>query len=547
MLRALSLPSGHRRRTPRAALLATLALAAASFPAGAQLAVNGNETFREDDFDVISFEALNNFGRAVATCDFDGDGFEDLAIGSPFADYFGGLLEDIGAVHVAYGGENGLSLAGHQTLTQPFSGDYPPEEFDQFGEALAAGDFDDDGFCDLAVGIPFDGVGVTNLGGAVNVFPGTSSGLSGTPQVWSQASPGIAGTPEVGDDFGATLAAGNFDGDEFDDLAIAAPGEDSGGGMVWVLYGTGEGLEAVFSELIYQGDPQGTPGTLQAGDGFGRALAAGRVNGGARDELLIGAPGEGSGALNDAGWVLLLWGQASGFDDREHYSFSQANVGQAVEQGDQFGYALAIGDFDGNGFGDLAIGSPTEDVGPPGSQVSDAGSVIVVPTIGGVPSFGDAYPISQGTGPVSDEPENSDRFGEALASGNFDADSRDDLAVGVLFEDFEGAGLTQNGAVHALYGSAAGLVNDREQFHGQAGWGVGTTENLDSFGEALVAGRFDATGADSLVVGVPREDVDGAGDAGVVGVIRGRVWFWIFRDDFESGDTGAWDATVPGP
>ena len=92
------------------------------------------------------------------------------------------------------------------------------------GELLAAGDFDNDGFADLAVGAPFEGVGAAGDAGAVNVLYGSAAGLTGTGsrQFW-QGTGGAAGTAETVDQFGAALAVGDFDNDGFADLARRGP------------------------------------------------------------------------------------------------------------------------------------------------------------------------------------------------------------------------------------------------------------------------------------------------------------------------------------
>jgi len=514
-------------------------------PAAAQLTVTGNQTFDERDFDVTSFAAGNQFGQAVVTCDFNGDGFDDLAVGSPMADLFGGVANSVGAVHVAYGGPNGLTLVGDQTLTQPFGGPDPPEEGDQFGRALAAGDFDGDQRCDLAVGALFEDVGVAFGAGSVHVFWGSNEGLEDASQVWTQDTPGVQETAETDDRFGQALAAGDFDGDGDDDLAIGAPGENDSAGVVHILFGTLEGLTAAADELLYEGDPQGTSGTAEAGDNFGASLAVGRFDDGFRDDLAVGIPSEDVADLPNVGRVVVFYGENTGFDSRIHEPLTQAAVGLSGEEGDTFGYALAAGDFDGSGNDDLAIGSPGEGVGLPGSEASQAGQVTVI--YGGDAGLAGnvAHHFNQDTTGISDQAEAFDRFGEALAAADFDFDGRDDLAIGALFEEFENSGLSNTGAVHAVYGSPRGLGGGAEQFHGQGGWNVGAAEDNDTFGEVLAAGDFDGNGAFSLVVGVPREGVSGEADAGLVAVIGSVRQPFLFADGFESGATVAWDATAP--
>ena len=99
-------------------------------------------------------EFLDRFGEALAAGDFNGDGFADLAGGASGEDVGG--VRDAGAVSVLYGAAGGLTTAGGRLFTQVGSA---AEEQDWFGWALAAGDFNRDGFADLAVGAPYETVG----------------------------------------------------------------------------------------------------------------------------------------------------------------------------------------------------------------------------------------------------------------------------------------------------------------------------------------------------------------------------------------------------
>jgi hypothetical protein len=206
--------------------------------------------------------------------DFNGDGFDDLAIG---LDEDVGGHEDAGAVNVLAGSAGGLTAAGAQIWHQDSPGvPGAPAFLDGFGSVLTAGDFDGDGFDDLAIGVPEDDVSGIDPG-TVTLLPGTAGGLSVAGlQVWHQDSPGVPGEAEGGDRFGSALAAGDFDGDGFDDLAIGVPEEDVGGasdaGAVNVLFGSAAGLTAAGSQIWHQ-DSTGVPGAAENFDRFGNVLA----------------------------------------------------------------------------------------------------------------------------------------------------------------------------------------------------------------------------------------------------------------------------------
>jgi hypothetical protein len=139
--------------------------------------------------------------------DFNNDGFADLAVGVPAEDV-GGII-DAGAVNVLYGSAAGLTGGGSQRFTQNTPGvGSSPEGLDEFGSALTAGDFNHDGFADLAISIPGEDVGSIIDAGAVNVLYGSASGLTAAgSQLFTQDTPGVGSNAEDFDRFGSVLAA----------------------------------------------------------------------------------------------------------------------------------------------------------------------------------------------------------------------------------------------------------------------------------------------------------------------------------------------------
>ncbi len=359
--------------------------------------------------------------------DFNNDGFIDAAVGVPFEDI--GAVADAGSVNVLYGSASGLTGgAGSQQFWQGAGGvPGPAEAGDLFGFSLATGDFNNDGFADLAVGVPFEDIGSIVDAGLVNVLYGSASGLTGagSQQFWQGAGGGgVSGTTEAGDLFGFWLASGDFNANSFADLAVGVVGEDIGSivdaGSVNVLPGSAAGLIGAGSQQFWQGTG-GLPGTAEAGDSLGFALVAGDFNNDTFVDLAAGAPFEAIGSAAEAGSVNVLHGSASGLTSTGSQQFWQGAAGVAgmAEAGDFFGASLAAGDFNNDSFVDLVAGVPFESIG----SIAGAGAVDVLGgTAGGLTGAG-SRAFWQGVFGVPGTAEAGDLFGFALVGGDLSSAS----------------------------------------------------------------------------------------------------------------------------
>lgn len=338
--------------------------------------------------------------------DFNGDGYADLAVGVPGEDL--GTTVDAGMVSVVYGSATGLTSTGNQLWQQDIGAVIGISEAgDRFGRAVTAGDFNTDGYADLAVGVPGEDDGA----GAVNVLYGGPDGLGDRGNAFlRQAHGGVPGMHEADDRFGWAVASGDVNGDGYADLAAGLPGEDLrssvDAGAAIVLYGSGSGISSQGAQMWHQASPN-VAGEIEADDRFGSALAAGDFDGDGSDDLAIGVPGEDVNGYVDAGVTNVLVGSATGLvGDGRWFWYQNGTIIGAVDHDEQFGAALTVSDLNGDGFADLANGVPGED------QWSGAVNVIYG-AAGGLTSDGNQR-WKQGFAGLRASHEPGDRFGEAL-------------------------------------------------------------------------------------------------------------------------------------
>ena len=418
----------------------------------------GNQFWNQNSAGVQeTAETGDGFGNEVATGDFNGDGKDDLLIGVPEEGI--GAKRRAGAVQVLYGSSAGLVATGNRLFHQDQAG-VPGTSVanDLFGVALATGDFNNDGFDDAAIGAPGDGGNI----GSVTVILGSATGLKTTGTQWSQATPSIQGDPEEGDRFGSSLATGDVNNDGFDDLAVGVPSEDSGRGLVHVIFGSVSGLTASGNQLF------GLSGALSDfGDGFGTALTIGDFNGDQFGDLVVGIPGWDRNGVESVGAVNVFRGSATGLDNQGILFLTQETLGvpDDSDEFDSFGNTLTSGDFNLDGKDDLVVGAPFEAVG----TVQFAGAMTVIPGTSAGPTGAGSKQWTQNSSGILDVAEQFDLLAFPVV-GNFNGDTRTDLAIFALNES---VGTIQGaGAVNVIYSKAIGLSSLGNQLWNQDSPGI---------------------------------------------------------------------------
>jgi hypothetical protein len=450
--------------------------------------------------------------------DFNGDGFDDLAIGVPLESV--GAIHGAGAVHILYGTDTGLSVAGAQFWTQDSTGVLDNSEaFDRFGAALASGDLNDDGRADLVIGSPGESIGAASKTGAVHILMGSATGLTATGnKQFHQDTNRVREVNESDDFFGSALTTGDFNGDGFTDFAVGTPNEDIGSlsnaGTINVFYGSAAGVTPTNNQFFHLNLGPMT-GDAASEDFFGRSLAAGDFNNDGRDDVAVGIPYKGIGTATGAGAVSVIYGSANGLTASVNQFWHEHVIGisSIANDFDNFGDTVVAGDFDNDGRDDLAIGVPNETV----NVAFGAGSVHVLYGTNGGLGVNEEQFFNQND--AGGNAENSDFYGSSLTAADFNGDGRSDLAVGAHFERVGAFGPEKAGAVNIMYGSANGITQSGAFEIVEDNMGTGdAAEEDDQFGAELSAGDFNNDGQADLVIAAPSEDI------GVTVLDTGRVW-----------------------
>jgi hypothetical protein len=349
--------------------------------------------------------------------------------------------------------------------------------------------------------------------------------------------------------------SGDFNGDGYRDLAIAAPiakvAGKSGAGYVAVVYGTASGLDTTKRQIISQ-DTTGIPGTPEAGDYFGDRLTTGDMDGDGYTDIVVGVHGEKIGSTDSYGTLTVLWGGASGVK-------SGTDISSPLPQyRNELGWQVAAGDFDGDGHTDLAAANnstPALNIfRGPISRTGKAASLIGVDTLDQTTIYPDGLVAGEVNGDgkqdllVMGQEETSTgdhrtrsalylgsatgpKYSKKLAGGyagtiaDVDKDGYGDIVTGNFMEKSTtepNGGL--GGAITVTYGAAGGLSTRTPVRITQDTTGVpGTGEKNDGFGWSLSSGDTNGDGYADVVIGSDSESLGSVNDAGQVTVLRGSA------------------------
>ena len=326
----------------------------------------------------------------------------------------------------------------------------------------------------------------------------------------------------------AVSAAGDFNGDGFDDLIIAAPESDEGAlnnrGAVYVVLGKAAGFGADFDVgSLTTGQGFKFLGTT-AGETAGYAVAGGGdINGDGFDDVVIGAPVRDTGGTN-RGAVYIIFGRptasipaeilASSLDGTSDDGF----VIQGANNGDQLGFSVGIaGDFNGDGFDEVIVGTPKFD----GASGNDRGAAYLI--FGKASGFTNTLDLNSPDGTNFVEFVGIDPTDEAGTSvsgaGDVDGDGFDDIVIGAQYAAKTGSG--PKGEAYVFFGNNAQPATTSLSPGVGEGLIITGQAEANRLGRSVgAAGDVNGDGFDDVIVGAPRF---GNNDPGAAYIVFGKM------------------------
>jgi hypothetical protein len=398
------------------------------------------------------------FGFGVeALGDLDGDGTPDVAVGAPGDNGQKGANE--GSFYVLFLAPDATARSSTKYLPDKGPVAVPDAEL---GIDLAnLGDVDGDGVVDLAVGAPLHHEKDKPRTGTVWIVFLNPDGTAKSTVKVDGAGSGFDGDLDKKDWFGDGVAGiGDLDGDGVPDLAVGAPGDDDGDGAdkgaVWILFLRRDGLVDRYQKISARAG--GFGGGLDPYEGFGAAVGSiGDVDRDGVTDLAVGVPYDDSGGSGIRSWPGSVWILFMNTDgtvkNQNKISKSNRVLASKLNSDDLFGWDVTgVGDFDGDGVPDIAVGAPGDDDGD--NKDRGAFYIVYLATDGSAKAV---HKVSDTAGGFEGRLRSGDRFGASVAAlGDLDGDGVTEICVGAPQDD-DGSG-DNAGAIWNLFMEGSPVV-----------------------------------------------------------------------------------------
>lgn len=383
----------------------------------------------------------------------------------------------------------------------------------RLGRGIAnLGDIDGDGVVDIAVGAQNEN--------AVYIMFLNPDGSVKTHQKISSNNGGFTGNLHAQDIFGSGVCAlGDLTGNGVTEIAVGAGQDGTGGadkGAIWILFLDSNGI--VNSHQKIAENQGGFTGTLNTKDYFGKFVDAVDLNNNGIPEIIASAYMDNDGGT-DRGAVYILFLDSLGtVQSHQKISSTQGGFTGPLNNGDNFGYKVAaIGDVDGDGVPDIAVGARNH-------EGTGALWILFMNPDGTVKA---EQKISETAGNFTGNLSQGGRFGSPKALGDLSNNGVPDILVGA---ENDNDGGSDRGSVWILFLTDSGTVMTHQKISSTQGGLQGPLSNDDRFGSGLeYLGDINNNGLVEIAVGA-RGDNDG-------GANRGAVWILSLLSRGEPGSS----------